>query len=479
MTPISFAASSRSWRERFAAPVSGMACMMAAEIVSGAMGFFITVRLARQLGPSSFAGLEFALALSAWLLVLVRSGIEQIVWREAARRPRLIRPLADLLLSLKLASAILGYVLILVLAVFLGPTVGSAVAVAGLMLPVSALTADVGPRALGEFRLIALGQFVRTGGWACAIGLFVSGPSHQLAAIWCSVFAEALGALPQTSWHVRRFRYPRPRLRRRAWGVFLRRGFIASVTRFGRVTVYGADLLILGALDSNNLGPYAAARRVVFALVAVGLVVPTILSPILARTALTGGLEADRTLRRAVTWQLWASVGVTLGLALGGERWMAVLFGAAYQGAGRELAVVAARLPWLLLTSLGIAALIAGRRENAALGLVIGMMIATIIVIPSTSARSGAVGVGWAIVAIEAVGAAVAFALLRKERLRLSLTGAMVSAVAGSVLMLGASGVARSWPHAPFAAFLASAYSLPWVATLPGRPGLLARRART
>ena len=59
------------------------------------------VYLARRLGPSSFARVEYAAAVAAWLLVVVRGGVDVIVYREAARRPRLIRPLTDLLIGLR------------------------------------------------------------------------------------------------------------------------------------------------------------------------------------------------------------------------------------------------------------------------------------------------------------------------------------------------------------------------------------------
>src|SRR6476469_5331815 len=86
----------------------GLAYLFAAEIAGGALGFAVMLHLARRLGPAGFASLEFALAVAAWLLVLVRGGIEQIVWREAARRPALIRPLTDQLLGMKCALAGLG-----------------------------------------------------------------------------------------------------------------------------------------------------------------------------------------------------------------------------------------------------------------------------------------------------------------------------------------------------------------------------------
>ena len=59
------------------------------------------VHLARRLGPASFARVEYAAAVAAWLLVVVRGGVDVIVYREAARRPRLVRPLTEVLVGLR------------------------------------------------------------------------------------------------------------------------------------------------------------------------------------------------------------------------------------------------------------------------------------------------------------------------------------------------------------------------------------------
>jgi O-antigen/teichoic acid export membrane protein len=437
--------------------------MVAAEVLSGLLGFLVTVRLARQLGPQVFARLEFALAVSAWLLVLVRSGIEQIVWREAARRPRLIRPFSNLLLGLKSASAVLGYGLVVTLAIAVGGEGGWAIAVAGLVLPVSAFLADVGPRALGCFGPVALGQVVRVVGLAATVTLFVSGSGGLLAAAWCGVISEMLGIAVPTVWHVRRFGLPRPTYQRRTWAVLLRRGTIASFTRFGRVTLYGIDLLILGWLGNEELGSYAAARRVVFALVAAGLVVPTVFAPMLARARTRGTENVRRLIGRASALLLAGSVPLMMGLLLGRERWMPLLFGPDYRGTGSLLFVIAARLPWLLLASLGVAALVSCRREDRALLLVSGMLVAAALTVPLAASVGGASTAGWALVANEAAGAVAAYGLLRADGIHPPFGRAVLACVVGVVLMIVASRIAQSWPDMPFAVFLSTAYSLAWV----------------
>ena len=139
--------------------------LIGSELFSSAVGFGVMITLARRLGPAGFADFEYASAIAAWWLVLVRGGFDSIVYREAARRPALIRPLTDCLIGLRLASAVAGLVAVLAMAWASGPDRGWVVAMAGMVLIPSALASDVGVRASGRFGRLALAQVVRAVGW--------------------------------------------------------------------------------------------------------------------------------------------------------------------------------------------------------------------------------------------------------------------------------------------------------------------------
>ncbi len=393
---------------------AGLPWLMGAELATSAVGFGVMVHLARRLGPPGFARLEYASTIAAWLLVVVRGGIDVIVYREAARRPRLIRRLTDLLIGLRCAAAAVGYLMVLGVAALVGPGRGVVVAVAGLMLVPSALVADVGLRASGRLRALALAQGVRALGYALAALGFVRGPEDVIRAAWCLVAAEAAGALIPFWLHASEEGLPVPRLRRRAWLVLARRGAIVGVTRFGRVTLYGADILALGGWAGPELGAYAAARRLVFAVVALGLVIPAALAPALARGWSLGASEARATIAHALA-RLWVlSIPAALGLALGANYGMPRLFGAGYRQGGLWLALIAARLPWLLTDSFAQAALVACRRELWVLNLVIGLLVLALALLPVAAAWGGPWGVGWAALAVEVAGAVGGWTLLAR-----------------------------------------------------------------
>ncbi|MBX6312575.1 MAG: oligosaccharide flippase family protein [Isosphaeraceae bacterium] len=447
---------------REAGSLKGLGWLLASELAAGLVGFGVMVHFARRLGPEAFGRLEFAVALAAWLLVVVRSGIEQIVYREAARRPRLIGPLTDQLLGLKCLGALAGYALIAGLALAIGPEGGPLVAMAGLILVPSALVADVGPRARGELAAIAAAQALRTMGYAAWGWCLVRGPDHALRAAWCGVVGEGMACLFWLSLHARDLGLPRPGLRRRAWAVLARRGLIASLTRFGRVGLYGADLLVLGGWMGRDLGPYAVARRIVLALAALGLVVPGAVAPAIARAWALGPDRARALIRTWTAGLLAASLPAAVGLAVTAERWMPVLFGPGYRGGGPLLAITAARLPWLLLASFDQAALVACRRETIALRLVLGLVLLALIVVPISAAWGGPAVVGLAVLAVEVAGTVAGWASLDRLGVAPCWHHEGLGAIAGSLALLIICLATPTWPLVATCLLGAIAYAATW-----------------
>ena len=392
----------------------GLSWVVLAEAFAAALGFVALAYQARRLGPASFARVEYASAVACWLLVVVRGGFDVIIYREAARRPRLVRPLTDLLVGLRLISACVGYVIVLAVAALIGPQGGAVVALAGLGLFASCWVTDVGPRASGRLGWVALAQASRAIGAVAAVFSLVSGPGDVARAAVCLVLAEASAALVPLALHTREYGFPRPSLRGRATRVLARRGAVAGLSRFARVTLYGADILALGWWLDGGLGDYAAARRVVYALAAFGLVVPAALGPSIA-VAWAAGASQARTKVADVLAGLWSlSLPAAVGLGLTADRWMPALFGVGYRDGGPCLALIAARLPWLLAAGTAQAVLVSCRREDLGLRLVLGQLAVAALTLPLAIAWSGPTGAGWAALGVEASGAIVGWTMLKR-----------------------------------------------------------------
>ncbi|SIO15192.1 Membrane protein involved in the export of O-antigen and teichoic acid [Singulisphaera sp. GP187] len=392
----------------------GLRWVLVAELLANFLGFAVMVHLARRLGPASFARLEYAAAVAAWLLVVVRGGVDVIVYREAARRPSLIRPLTDVLIGLRGLAALTGYALVLGLALLAGPERGPVVAIAGLILFPSAWVTDVGLRVSGRFGWIALAQGVRSLAYVGLAVSLVRNPGDLPRAAWCLVFAEVAGTIVPLAWHSCQLGWPRIRFRKKAWIVVAHRGAIAGVTRFGRVSLYGADLLVLGWWASAELGSYAAARRIVFGFVALGLVLPASLAPAIARQW-AGGANLARGLIEDSLVRIWVlSLPAVLVLMVMAGRWMPLLFGERYRGGGPWLVLIAARLPWLLTASFIQASLTACRRESWVFDQTVGLVLLALVLVPAAAVLAGPWGVGWALLAIEIIAAVGGLRMLAK-----------------------------------------------------------------
>ena len=449
-------------REQSALRPDGLGWVFGAEAFASALGLVALVYQARSLGPASFARLEYAGAVAAWLLVLVRGGVDVIVYREAARRPRLVGPLTDLLIGLRCIAALIGYGIVLMVAGLVGAERGGAVAVAGLSLFASAWVADVGVRAEGRLGWVAAAQGARALGFVAAVFLLVGGPGDAVRAAVCLVIGEAIGAAVPLSLHSREHGFPRLAWRRRASLVFARRGAVAGLTRFGRVTLYGADMLALGWWAGSDLGPYAAARRVVFALVALGLVVPSALGPSLARAWALSANAARERVGAALVWIWSMSLPAAVGLGITADRWMPALFGGSYAEGGPLLALTAARLPWLLAASVAQAALIACRREGWGLKLVLGQLSLAALLIPFSVVAAGPRGVGWAVIVVEMAGAVAGWAML--VRIGAAPTWSMQTgrALVGCLGLIAACRLTRGAPLPMVTAAGVVAYGAAW-----------------
>ncbi len=379
--------------------------------------------------------------------MLVRGGIEVIVYREAARRPRLIRAFTGHLIALRLAAAALGYALVLFVSI-LGRTSHdpSLLMIAGLILWPSALVADVGPRARARLTVPALAQAMRACAYALAAWTLVCGAEDLKAAAGCLALAELLAMLVLGGPHVREFGWPWPRFRRRLWAVLLHRGVQATLLRFLRVGLYAADVLVLGWVSATDLGTYAAGRRVVFALLSVGLVAPAALGPVLARAWAQGEGPARDVYQAAHRRILWLALPAACGLTLTSGRVLNTLFGPEFGAGGWLLALLAVRLPWLLLSSLNISALVACRRERQALALVGAMAAGAVVLVPVMAWFGGAVAVGGTLLILEGMGAIGGFGLLQRLGVSGSVTDGLRAPVLGCLAMVPVCLLTDSWP---------------------------------
>jgi O-antigen/teichoic acid export membrane protein len=253
-----------------------------------------------------------------------------------------------------------------------------------------------------------------------------------------------MSCVPLLAWHAARYPLPRPRFRARAWLIIAPRGVVASTTRFLRVGLYSLDIVVLGFLVGSGWGTYAAARRVVFAVVAIGLVIPAAYGPILGK-AWAAGVEPFRAvLRRCAALLCLVAIPACVVLAANSREWMRMLFGAEFAAGWLWLCLLAARLPFLLGATLAQTALIARRREAEALRVVAASALLACVLVPSAAVWMGPFGVACSLIVIEVFGGALGWSCLAGADSRLRpqtiCAGAMARPTSDRAVPLGDDG---------------------------------------
>ncbi len=149
-------------------------------------------------------------------------------------------------------------------------------------------------------------------------------------------------------------------------------------------------------------------------MVAVGVVVPTLLSPSLARARSRGTSAVSTEIGRGLALLLGLFVPAALGLILISGRLLPALFGEAYGGGAILLVLIAARLPVSLAASWFGSALVALGREPAALGTIALAGLVALVAMPAAVIGAGPVGIGSAALLVEIVAAVGGWITLRR-----------------------------------------------------------------
>ncbi|MBI5206856.1 MAG: oligosaccharide flippase family protein, partial [Candidatus Firestonebacteria bacterium] len=88
-------------------------------IINQVLGFFVTVYLARILGPGDFGKINFALAIITYFTLITNFGLPLFGTREIARDKEKIKECIGNILGLRFCLSILSFFLILVLVFFI------------------------------------------------------------------------------------------------------------------------------------------------------------------------------------------------------------------------------------------------------------------------------------------------------------------------------------------------------------------------
>ena len=348
---------------------SNFAFLSLAEVACRSVSVVVTLLLTQRLGRGGFGRIEFGFNVVFWLVLIVRDGFEVIAARETARHPRLLRPLVNHILGVKIALASVLYAALwLASSLAIGEAEERGVLrVYGLLLFTTAFGLDFAYRGIERMGLVAVSLVIRTIVYALGIVLLVQTGTELIRIPQCLVCGEAIGIAIVWVCYASRFGVPRPSLGSRFLRVILRRGQPILMIHLAQTVLTTIDLMVVGFLAPwNDGGLYSAPQRLIAAVVTFGLIFQQVVFPTLSRGWRLDAEASRRSLDRCVALFAPAFVPIAVGATILSGSIVAFLYPADYAGASTLLAIGIWRAPLLAIAFLYQGALIAFNREAVA-----------------------------------------------------------------------------------------------------------------
>ncbi|WP_435005668.1 oligosaccharide flippase family protein [Tundrisphaera lichenicola] len=347
---------------------SNFLSLSAAEVACRATSVLVTLSLAKVLGKGGYGRIEFAFNVVFWLVLLVRNGCEVIAARELARHPRLVRPLVNHLLTIKIVLATILFVgLVIVGSTTLrDPADRLLLTLYGLMLLTTAMGLDFVYRGMERMGLVAVSLYIRTAVYALGVW-FLVGDASRIARVpaWL-VTGEVCGIALVWGCYARQYGLPRPALSGRFLGVFLHRCRPVLMIQVAQTVLSSVDLMVVGLMCTwENVGLYGAPHRMVTAALTFGMIFQQVVFPTLARSWRDTPAAGRRALDSLVRILTLALIPVAVGASVLSGPLVHELLPEWGSGASWLLALGIWRAPLLTLAFLYQTALIAMNRESA------------------------------------------------------------------------------------------------------------------
>lgn len=321
-----------------------------------AIGFFVTVLVARHLGPDGFGVYAYLFGLAGVFGPLAMFGLEPVVMRRLAADPQARDVTIGSALVIRGAAAILGAgVTVALVAAFGGPA-GTGVALAG----IAALTLLVRPaesfnayfkarECMARVALPRIAASLAVAGvtlwlvWQGAgVGAFVG--TRAAEAVLFSLAAFAVYAVSTRA-------LARLRVERATLAALLREGLPLMLSGFATMIALRIDQVMLGQLSTaEELGLYGVAVRVADLSNFVPVILQASFYASLVRAFQAAPERFDAHVQRLYDALTVSSLAMVAGIAVASALLFVPTFGAAYAGGLPMLAVLLCAVPFFYLS---------------------------------------------------------------------------------------------------------------------------------
>jgi O-antigen/teichoic acid export membrane protein len=324
--------------------VSNMGWLMGERITQMALGMFVTVWMARYLGPESFGQLSYAMALVALLGFLSYLGLDAIVTRRLVLEPDQRDRLLGTTVVLRLLGGLCASVSLIIFA-FLRPGGAESRWLIVVLAIGSAFDAFDAVDLWFQSRVRSkVSVTVRTvslvGGAAARIGLILSG-APLIAFAAATAGQQVLKALLFIVAYVRddgspaRWRPSAPLSRE-----LLSQSWPLILSSAGALVYLKIDQVMLKEMvGPAEVGIYAVAARVSEVWYFLPLIVASSMFPSMVKTRETDPEAYRRRAGQAFAWVAWLAFGIATLVSLLAEPVIALLYGDQYRSAAPILVV--------------------------------------------------------------------------------------------------------------------------------------------
>ncbi len=427
---------------------SNFLSLSAAELACRGTSVLVTLSLAKCLGKAGYGRIEFAFNVVFWLVLLVRNGCEVIAAREMARHPRLVRPLVNHLIFVKIA---LGVVLFAGLAIVGAVTLKDPadrllLTLYGLMVLTTAMGLDFVYRGMERMGLVAVSLYIRTAVYAVGVWFWV-GDASRIAWVpaWLAA-GEACGIALVWYRYAREYGLPRPVLSRRFLGVFLRRCRPVLLIQVAQTVLSSVDLMVVGLLRPwDDVGLYGAPHRMVAAALTFGMIFQQVVFPSLARSWRETPAAGRRALDALVRVLTLCLVPVAVGATVLSAPLVEALLPRSYADGALLLALGIWRAPLLTLAFLYQTTLIAMNRETAGVRLLAAGAIGSGPLVALMLRGFGLPGAAFSLVVIALALVAAGYGCLAREGRQPAWHHHLARPLAASAVMVPACLILVRW----------------------------------
>ena len=387
-------------------PVSDILAILAGDVGGRAVGFFVTLYLARVLAPASFGIINIGMAVLGYLSLLGSPGIQMVETRNAAASDGGMPARAGAILSLRLAVAPLLVCLTYAVVTLVGvpdPT-RDVIALYALSLIPMALSLDWLFQGKEDFRGVMMSRLLNSVVFGVFVLIFVRTESQIRLTPAAFLAGNAAGAMLLGVMYYRRFGFPVVGWNPSAWFALLRANIPAGTAMFLAQSVANLPPIVIGILLSNaDAGIYSAGMKLIFLLLLVDRTLNSLFLPVATRYAVSRSAEFPALFSAALTAIVVFMVPVLIGTCIVAGQAVLLIFGPGYEGAVPVVRVLTGYVLLTLLNSIMICTLIAFGRFRTYSVIVSGGALIVCVMVVVFTALFGPAGAGAGIITGEAV----------------------------------------------------------------------------